>query len=58
MPNLIALKTSKEFELLEQMNAVQHSVIVNLQNENEQLQDKIKHLEQLLFSRAYIIESK
>lgn len=56
--NIIKFKTSEEFELLEQMNTVQNSIILDLQEKNKLLQEKIQHLESLLFSKAFILDVK
>jgi hypothetical protein len=38
------------YESLEQINAVQHSVILDLQEKNKTLQEKVDHLEKMLLS--------
>lgn len=46
--NLILIKPDSDF--YEQMNVVQNSIIIDLQNKNRLLEEKIKHLEDLLLS--------
>ena len=41
----------QEFELLQQMNTVLNSTVIDLQAKNQSLQEQIKHLEQLLFHK-------
>lgn len=50
-----SFRPSEEYQILESINQVQFVTISNLQKQNQELQDKIKHLEQLLFSRAILL---
>lgn len=58
MENVIKFKTSEEFQVLEKISTIQNSIIVDLQEKNKLLQQKIEHLEKLLFSKAYILDVK
>jgi hypothetical protein len=49
---------TQRIQELEQFNQVQYLLIQQLQKELNESKDKEKHLESLLFSRAYLIENK
>lgn len=57
MANIKRFRSKEEIETLEQINTVQNSIIIDLQTKLEQQASKIKHLEQLLFSRAVLFPS-